>query len=368
MATSNSQTLHAPVVLERSYTPYHPVYRMPDHVTCDSQNLETIMRSIHSCFVRPNIDHHKHFPTSNQVSNQLSLRNSGPQALFWDTLKQAIYLYKIPTSERAIPVFDKAGMLASNAFVESPLTFVLELFSTFSPVNTAVCPDLRLALLRVFVHHAEQRFGSTHSVTVLCSETQKDRSAVEISERGLSLMIDLLTATRGTSDPLTLKAQLARIRLLRRGKDYDRAGAMARTLASSSIALFGIQSVAARLASRELEHILMDQNEWYQALEVCLSIVGQRSCAGEMPEPASLDGYVVYTMEDIAKIYDHLGQPGACVEWLCRAARRAGVVWGPSVATTHVVDKLVAALDEAGKYDDAMFWRGVLVSGGDGVA
>ena len=180
-------------------------------------------------------------------------------------------------------------------------------------------------------------------------------------------MIDLLTATRVTSNPLTLKAQLARIRLLRRGKNYDRAGAMARTLASSNIALHGIQSMSARLASRELEHILMDQNEWHQALEVCLSIVGQRFHAGEMVEPECLDGYAVYTMEDIAKIYDHLGQPGSCVEWLSRAARSACFVWGPSVPTTHVVDKLVAALDKVGKHGEAMFWRGVLGSGGDGI-
>ena len=264
-------------------------------------------------------------------------------------------------------MFDKAGKLVSNAFVESPLAFILELFSTFSPDNTALCSDLRLALLRVLVHHAEQRFGSTHFVTVLCSEIQKDRSAVETSERGFSLMIDLLTATRGTLDLLTLKAQVARIRLLRRGKDYTRAGAMARTLASSTIALQGIQSLSARLASRELEHVLMDQNEWQHALEVCLSIVGQRSWAGEMLEPESLDGYAVYTMEDIAKIYEHLGQPASCVEWLSRAARSAYVVWGPSVATTHVVDKLVAALDAVGRHGEAVFWRGVLVSGGDGV-
>ena len=338
---------------------------MPDHVTSESQSLETILRSVHSCVVRPNIDdHHDQFT----VSTQVSLSNPGPQALFWGTLKQAIYLYKIPASKRAIPVFDKAGKLASNAFVESPLTFVLELFSTVSPVNTALCSGLRLALLRVLAHHAEQRFGSTHFVTVLCSEIQKDRSAVEISERGLSLMIDLLTATRGTSNPLTLKAQLARIRLLRRGKEYDRAGAMARTLASSNITLYGIQSVPARLASRELEHILMDQNEWHQALQVCLSIIGHRSSAGDILEPESLDGYAVYTMEDIAKIYDHLGQPGSCVEWLSRAARSASIVWGPSVATTHVVDKLVAALEAVGRTGEAVFWRGVLVSGGDGIA
>lgn len=124
-------------------------------------------------------------------------------------------------------------------------------------------------------------------------------------------MIDLLTVTRGTSNSLTFKAQLARIRLLRRGKDYERAGAMARTIASSNISLFRVQSVSARTASREVEHFLMDQNEWHQ---VCLSIVGQPSPAGEMIEPKSLDDYAVYTIEDIAKIYEHLGRSDLCVE------------------------------------------------------
>ena len=42
-------------------------------------------------------------------------------------------------------------------------------------------------------------------------------------------------------------------------------------------------------------------------------------------------------------------------------------MWGPSVATTHIVDKLAAALDAVGKHGEATFWRGVLVSGGDGI-
>lgn len=290
---------------------------MPDHASSESQTLQTILRGIYSCFACPVFDHDSWYTAPDQASPI----GPGTQALFWDEIKQGIYFLKISALERAFPVLNKTVELAPGALEDSPKVFIQELFSTLSPVNTVVCPEVRLSLLRAFAMLAGKRFGSTHYVTIICSELQKDRTSQEISERGLSFMIDLLTSTRGTSHTLTFRSQLALIRLLRRSKDYERACAMARRLLTSSINSSGIQSMSARLASRELEHILMDQNEWHQALEVCFSIIGQPSSASGTIEPQYHDIYAVHTMEDIAKIYDNLGLSETCTAWLVQQQR-----------------------------------------------
>ena len=339
------------------------VDRMPDHASSESKALENILRSVDLCVARPEIGYENPDAASSQVS-PMRLR---PQALFWDELKHGIYLLKISADERAFPVLHKTVHLASGAFAESPTSFVQELFSTLSPVNTTKCPTVRLSLLRGFFILARQTLGVSHPVTTICSELQKDHTSREISERGLSFMIDLLTSRRGMSYTLTFKSQLALIRLLRRSKDYERAGAMARTFSLSSISLFGFQSVSARMALRELEHVLMDQNEWHQALEVCFSIVGQPSSVDGSVEPQHHDEYAVYTMEDIAKIYDNFRQPESCIAWLDRAAKSAYNLFGSCIATTHIVDKLVSALFGSGKYEDANFWQCIQLARGDGV-
>lgn len=336
---------------------------MLDHASSESQTLQTILRGVYSCFACPDFDHDSRHPAPDQVSRT----GAGTQPLFWDEIKQGIYFLKISDFERAFPVLNKTVELAPSVLTDSPKAFIQELFSTLSPVNTAVCPEVRLSLLRAFAMLAGQKFGSTHCVTIICSELQKDCTSQEISERGLSCIIDLLTSTRGTSHMLTFRSQLALIKLLRRSKNYDRAGAMARRLSSSSINSSGIQSISARLASRELEHILMDQNEWHQALEVCFSIIGQQSSASGTIEPQYHDIYAVHTMEDIAKIYDNLGQSESCIAWLIQAAKSAFVLKAPWMATMHIIDKLVTALRAVGKHEDAKFWQSIHMPDGDGL-
>lgn len=359
--TGNYQTAHALVASERAYKSCFPLDRMPAHVNSESLNLETILRNVYSSCARRSFDHDSQHGKPDQVS-QIVI---GPQAQFWNELKYGIYLLKISCFERAFPVLRNAGDLSSGAFTENPLAFVQELFSTLSPANTALCSRLRLSLLREFINLAGQSFGSTHPVTVLCYELQKDRGSQEVSERALSFMIDLLISIQGTSYTLTFRAQTALVRLLRRSKEYERAGAMARRLLSSSISLFGAQSILARMAARELEHVLMDRNDWQQALEVCLSIIGQPPSTLELVEPQYYDEYAVHTMEDIAKIYDNLGESESSIAWLTQAANSAWTLWGSGVATTHIIDKLVGALITSGKHDEAMFWQNIHTAGGN---
>ena len=359
--TGSHKTAHAPVATERARESCSPLDCVPTHVNSESLNMETILRNIYSTCARISFDHDGQFGAPDQASQVVV----GPQTQFWNELGYGIYLLKISCFERALPVLHRAGELASGAFTESPLAFVLELFSILSPVNTNLCSSLRLALLREFFTLVGQSFGSTNSVTVLCSELQKDCSSQEVSERALSFMVDLLISTQGSSHTLTFRAQTALIRLLRRSKNYERAGAMAQRLLSSSISLFGVQSLSARMAARELEHILMDNSDWQQALKVCLSIVGQPPSALELVEPQYHDKYAVHTMEDIAKIYDVLGESEFSIAWLIQAASCACTLWGSGVATTHIIDKLVSALIASGKHDEAMLWQNTFTAGGN---
>ena len=134
-------------------------------------------------FFRPDFGH----DSQGTASCHTSPMGLGSQVLFWNAIKQDINLLKIPAFERAFPVLRKTVELASGAFAESPMAFVQELFSTSSPINATVCADVRLSLLRGFVVLAGQRFGSTHSVTVICSELQKDRTSRWIKTNGIKL-------------------------------------------------------------------------------------------------------------------------------------------------------------------------------------
>ena len=332
-----------------------PLECMPAHVNAESLNLETILRNVHSVCARTNLSYSGRFEAPDQVSPNIA----GALARFWSELKHGIYLLKISCFDRAFPALYSAGELADGALTDNPLAFVREIFSTLSPINTATCSGLRVSLLRGFSILASRKLERTDPIVVLCKELQNDGGSQEVSERALSFMIDLLTSIHGISYALALKAQTSYICLLRRNKDYARAGNLARRLVSSSNSTFGAQSRPARLAARELEHVLIDEEKWHEALEVCHSIVDQQHSSFQLAEPHRRDECAVYTMEDIAKIYANVGETKSCIAWLTQAANSAWMLWGSCVATRHIVDKLVGALMASGEADEADFWRNI---------
>lgn len=366
LATGNDcyYTAHAPGPSEWFSDSSSPLDCMPAHVNLESLNLEIILRNIYSVCARTGSGFSGQFETPDQVSQN----TVGAQARFWSEFKQGVYLLKISCFERAFPMLHSAGELADSAFVDNPLAFVQEILSTLSPINTATCPGLRLSLLHSFSILARQKFEHTDPILVLCKELQKDSRSQEVSERALSFLIDLLTSIHGTSYAVAFKAQTSLIRLLRRNKDYARAGHMARRFLSSSNNTFGSQSTPARLAAREIEHILMDEKQWHEALEVCHSIVGQQPSSFQLAEPHHHDECAVHTMEDIAKIYEHLGEAASCIGWLTQAANSAWILWRSCSATTHIVDKLVGALMASGEVEVAKCWRNIYADGASGTS
>ena len=100
----------------------------------------------------------------------------------------------------------------------------------------------------------------------------------------------------------------------------------------------------------------MDMGDWQQALEVCMTIVGHFTSVTGSPEPQHSDECAIHIMEDIAKIYNHLKDVESSIAWLRQAAACAWTLWGSWVATQHIVDKLVAALNVCGKQGEADLW------------
>ena len=332
--TKDNRTTYAPAAGRWTTGSYSPLAQMPAHVSSQSMNMETILRNVYLSYAYRSLGHMNQHETSNKISHE----TEGPQAHYWNELKHGIYFLKV-SSHRALPVLHKIKGKASAAFAENPFAFVQELFSALSPVNTSLCPGLRTALLRVFSYLTKEAFGIAHPLAILCDELQKDSRSQDISERVLFFIVDLLTSTPGSSCALEFNAQTTLIRYLRRSNNCEQAETRARRLLSN-VSLSGVQSKEARKAARELEHVLRDQNRWEQALEVCFPIVGQSPADLKPINPQYHDEYAVHTMEDIAKIYDNLGDSKSCLGWLTQAAASAIAFGCPMVLTTHVIDKL----------------------------
>ena len=343
----------SPVYSEMSCTLPTSLSAMNLHSSPDSSNLEIILRSIHVSYADVSLCNDVY----SKYQSQETPVTEAPGTKFWTELKYGIYLLKVSQTNRALPILRKAEDFATEALVQRPHIFVLEVLSTLSPVNTCVCPNLRISLLRGLSDLASKHIGALHPITILTRELQKGTTYRDVSERGLSFINDLFTAVLGLSHAYTFDAERALVRLLRRGGDNDRALYMAQQTFAASTSAFGDDSLRARRAGRELEHILMDMGDWRQALEVCMTIVGQLETVNGSPEPQYRDECAVHTMEDIAKIYNRLEDLKSSIAWLKQAAACAWTLWGTWVATQHIVDKLVAALDACGKQDEANFWQ-----------
>ena len=333
----------------------------PPETTC----LEIVLRSVHDLCTSDRIYEHSGEPFGLQ---SLSIQSSGssPPGLergnFWNELSCTIYLLKISQPARAMSALSTALHMAETSLRSSPYLFAMELFSVLSPVNTVVCKGLRTDLLRLLNSLSRSHLGEKHPLTSLTQELQNDRSSGEISVRGLSSMIGLLSLGLQLSDKSICRAQRMLIKLHRRSGRRTEALSIARKLADKLASSHGKDSIQARLAMREVEHVLMDMGEWQQALELCMVIVGQAGPFEGVPEPQCLDDCAAYTMEDIAKIYDNLKDTGSSIKWLEKAVQCEWDLWKDSVATKHTVDKLVAALSRCGRNGEAMVWQEMYLS------
>lgn len=261
---------------------------------------------------------------------------------FWTQVKHAIYLFRIGSHTRAWSALNEACENADQALQTIPgLTFTKEALAILSPSNTRSCWDIRQHLIKYLGSMARIDLGEEHPITIVLLQLTRDSGTREISERGLQAISDLCgSSCDETKRAIALDARLSTSRLLRKDKEYGQALDAASQAHECARNIFGSGSRQALSALREQEHILIDAEEFHKALEVCFSILKETGLDARSDSPKHPFGPVIHTMEDISQIYEELGDNHSRNFWLHQAAGSAKALWGETIATTHIMDKL----------------------------
>lgn len=174
----------------------------------------------------------------------------------------------------------------------------------------------------------------------------------------LQCIVDRLCAILEPTNQLRLHSQKRLIALLRRSRDYEKALDVCNQALEDIRGALGPSSLEERKLARMLEHIYMDQGDWASALSVCFDIVDQpvEEAFGPNPDPQCHDECAIWTMEDIAKIYESNGNLVMAMAWLKQARISGGICWGPDVWLEHIHDKLLELLQRCGMHDEVDLW------------
>ncbi|KAJ9655000.1 hypothetical protein H2198_006045 [Neophaeococcomyces mojaviensis] len=320
--------------------------------------------------------------TAFRYTNQFDIIPSGGETMapsypFWSELKHGIYLLKVQSPELAWPALDRACALAPtiiNETVSFDFLFLKELFLTLSPVNVRVYPLIRIKLLQYLSTLAHMKLNKNHPLSIICHELQQDENSHAVSGVALECMLNTIKShgsgiSHGRGEnlyDLAFRLECAAITLLRRDGQLDLASYRAKSLLNRAKAMLttlesryqDISSLRqARMAATELAHVCMDQrgDHYDEAIEHCLfALTGVQYDSGvfEGWPPSSLtfdrqavirDKRSVYTFEDLAKIYDELGDRVQAIAWLEMGVLLAHEVFDAAAevtATTHIVEKL----------------------------
>jgi hypothetical protein len=129
-----------------------------------------------------------------------------------------------------------------------------------------------------------------------------------------------------------VKAQLSISRLLRKDGEFDNAMRIARHAHAMAVIAFGRNSVEVCWALRQQEHICIDTGKYMEALDICFSVISLRE--------SDLAEVRMFVKEDIAYIYEGLGEMGKRADWLRQAEENARSLLGDSAETDHIIDKI----------------------------
>ena len=311
------------------------------------QSLDLILRSIRA------------YTSGANFSSDIAALNSPilslqaqPMVHIWKEIGYAIYLLKVASPRQAWASFNSACAKARSVQLQST-THILELLTTLSPTNTRIFPPVRISLLRFFNSLVEIKLTRTHPIAIIAGSLQRDGQCPDVSERALLYMLELFNSRLGPCHTLSFMARIALIKLLRRSHNYKGAIRIARQLLDFARTEFGQCSLEAREVAREVEHILMETEDYSQALELCFAIVGQDKSNTAQVEPRHQDECAMYAMEDISKIYGILGDVESSAVWLKQALIAGRSIWPNGwVGVDHIADKLEALLLRCGKREE----------------
>lgn len=289
---------------------------------------------------------------------------------FWQDTSSGIYLVKISEREKghALIQRSRAQEKVGGIFMDAATVSLIEILSTLSPTNTAICPRVREECLRYLSVLASQQLVPEHPVVKIIQQLRADNGGKNISLRALLAIVDRLQATLGPSHDLSLFALNRLLALLRRGQDFTEALRVCQDAIMTIKESLGPCSLQERRICRHMEHIYMDQGDWSAALDVCFNIVGQQQIDNGTPDPRLHDECALYTMEDIAKIYECTDRLDYSIAWMKQAVISGGMIWSPGHKLEHVQDKLDELLHRCGRFDEARLWKRSLLPAREGSA
>jgi hypothetical protein len=253
---------------------------------------------------------------------------------FWRNIKQAIHLLRIASSTRALSTLNEACEAAGNALLAADIgSFVREILTTLSPVNMRACLHVRQQIIQYLIGIAEIKLVAYHPITVVLQQLLFDNPSRDVSERCLAYLANVATSSQDRSAlSAAVKSLLSISRLLRKDGEFDNAMRIVQHAYEMAVATFGHNSVEACWALRQKEHICIDTGNYMDALNICFSILGLREF--------DLAEVRASTEEDIAHIYERLGEMGKRADWLRQAQGNARWLWGDGAATSHIIDKI----------------------------
>jgi tetratricopeptide (TPR) repeat protein len=260
-------------------------------------------------------------------------QSSVAAAIFWDNMQNAVYFFRINSYPRALEALNNAYESSEGALLTPDIcSFIRKLLATLSPVNTRACPYIRHQIILRLTGTAWDKLGQYHPITILLQQLRFDTATREVSEICLAYMVEITTSGQDQSMLRTaINAQLSISRLMRKDGEFDNAMRIAEHAYGTALVSFGQTSLEACLALRQQEHICIDIASFERALNICFLIMNQ---AG-----SDLLEVRIHTAEDIAHIYEQLGDMEKRAEWLHQAKEAACLLWGDCVATQHIMDK-----------------------------
>ncbi|OAQ65837.1 hypothetical protein VFPPC_07481 [Pochonia chlamydosporia 170] len=281
------------------------------------------------------------------------------QPRFWKDCSNSIYFFKVSDFPKARRLLQRSTAIHSDdIFTQGAATALIEILSTLSPVNTATNPDVRKTLLLYLHSLALKQLPRASPILVVLSRLHEGMGSKDWSLAALECIVAQLCATLPATNELRIHGQKRLIALLRRGKDYDKALDVCNRALDDVRLAAGEGSLQERKLARLQEHIYMDQGDWVSALNVCFDIVEQsvEETFGPNPDPQRHDECAIWTMEDIAKIYENNGNLAMSIAWLKQARISGGMCWGPDVSLEHIHDKLIELLRQCDKDEEAELW------------
>jgi hypothetical protein len=165
-------------------------------------------------------------------------------------------------------------------------------------------------------------------------------------------MIDTISDALGQSHPAYHTLMNTLMKMTRRRGDRSDARQIAERALNMARSDCGEDSEQVRSAKVELSHILaksgdLESGDLGRALSLAMDVATFQPVnfkVADVPGDESLlvrfDTISIHAMEDIAEYYTRFSSPNEAAFWLSRAKTAAENLWGNTVATGHIADKL----------------------------